>query len=355
MLMIYIVNASNPNEVWEMPTNSVKWSEELNAVSTGSFSASFIALNNLAKAIGTNPFYILAGGPRKILIKDEQYDNPYLFQGWVTNIQFSSSRSEVSSITVNFADPLCMLSKRVGQNFAFYDQVASGLIFKTELDYCQGQENGDLGITLATLPATTSRQRTVERTNMLDLLIGMSAAKNWDGYDFWLDHTNWTLNIGTKGSHKPELVLEERNSMNSQLNIALKSRLANRVIVQGGEMRDGDGEVVQEPIQVIRENTSSQPIWGLHEEYISATDIATEPFLNARGDTVLADRALPLYTQNITLSCLGDDPNWRDYTTGDWLQVILPKFQINAEYRVKKRSISHTNGVFTLGLTFNDE
>jgi hypothetical protein len=121
--------------------------------------------------------------------------------------------------------------------------------------------------------------------------------------------------------------------------------------VQGGELTDSEGSVTQPAIQVVVEDIASQEVWGLHEEYISATDIATEPFLIERGQQVLAERAWPQNTESISLQHLGDDPNWRSYNVGDWVRVDLPDYELNELLRVKERTIAYKKGVYQVNLS----
>lgn len=357
-LTVFVINPANTDETWEMPTYDVKWTEEINTIKSGNFSAPFRSLKDLAEKIGTTPTYIIKGGPRKVVIKDESFtDDPLLFAGWLRDYQFSATASEPSSITINFADFGVMLSKRRGQEFYFYNNVQSGWIFRQELYIAQNQTNGDMGLTMAQLPATTSRQRTVERTNLLDLLMGMSNAKTRDGFDFDVDKNGViTLYSPQRGSVQENIIIESRNAQQPQLNGKLTSGLANKVYVQGGELRDADGDVTQEAMEVIVEDTDSQGVWGLHEEYISATDIATEPFLIQRGQQALNAGAVPNDTESITGNHPGNDPDWRSYDVGDWLFVDLPDYDLSQFLRVRRRTIEYKGGYYKVtGISFSRE
>ena len=246
------------------------------------------------------------------------------------------------------------MAKRVGQQYAFYDNVEAGIIFQTELD--AANLISDTGLTMGTLPTTTTRQRTVEYTNLLDLLTGMSNAKTNNGYDFFIDNSG-VVNIyqPVRGSQQINLVLEERNSLQPQVSGKLAGQLCNKVYVQGGDLTNAQGEVVQAAMMVIVEDATSQATWGLHEEYLSATDIATEPFLRQRGLQVLADRAYPVNTESISLQHLGDDPDWRSYNVGDWLKVELPAYNLDDMLRVKKRTINWDNGIYKCNLSLSRE
>lgn len=353
MIEVFLLNPDNQNEMWELPIDSISWTEELNNVSTGNFSLVYKDLKELAQLIGTTVNYILEGGRRQLIIKDENYsDQPILFKGFLRNDQISSSNKETSTLSLNFADNLIMLSKRKGQHYKFYENNPSGLIFKEQLDFAQSQENGNMLITMANLPQTTNRQRTIKRTDLLDLLIGMSKAKVDDGFDFSINHNNvLTLFSPYKGSLKENIVLDSRNSLQPQTTAKLMGELANKIYVQGGELTDEQGNVKQEAIEVVVEDVISQRKWGLHEDYISATDIATEPFLRKRGITVLNQKSTPKKTQTVSLSHLGDDPDWRSYSIGDWLVIDLPDLNLNEPLRVKKRSINYTKGIYKINLT----
>ena len=355
MLSVLLTNATNSNEVWELPADQLTINEELNAVRTGQISVNYQDVQQMALTIGTSINYILAGGPRRIVISDSQYDpNPTLFVGVLRDYQFSSNASEPSSVSLNFADLGLTLAKRVGQAYAFYDNVPAGQIFASEL--AAANAVSDTGLTVASLPTTTSRQRTIEYTNLLDLLMGMSNSKTKDGFDWAVDN-NGDVNIyqPTRGGQQTNLVLEARNSLQPQVAGKLSGNLCNKVFVQGGEQTNESGEVTQAALMVIVEDTTSQATWGLHEEYLSATDITTEAFLRQRGQQVLTERAYPTNTETITLQHLGDDPDWRAYEVGDWLKVELDAFNIDEMLRVKKRGITWNNGIYQCNLTLSRE
>lgn len=355
MLTCLLTNPDNVAEVWELPIGSYSVSEELNAVRTGRVSVVFKDLQEIAENSGSTIDYVLKGGPRHIIISDSQYEPDSInFKGLIRSYQFYSTESEPSSISIEFADFGAILSKRVGQAYAFYDEVEAGAIFADQLAYANSVD--DTGLQMATLPTTTERQRTVEYTNLLDLLTGMSNAKTKDGFDFDIDNDGY-INIFNphKGTQQTNLVLEERNSLQPQVSGKLATQLCNKVFVQGGELTNSQGEVTQEALMVIVEDATSQATWGLHEEYLSATDIATEPFLRQRGLQVLADRAYPVNTESISLQHLGDDPDWRAYSVGDWLKVELPQYNINEMLRVKKRTINWNNGVYKCSLSLSRE
>lgn len=355
MLTVFISNPATPTEVWELPVDSYSVEEQLNAIRSGRVSVSYKVLAEMAGQIGTTIDYMLRGGPRHITITDDQYDPaPVNFKGILRNYQFYSSQSEPSTIGIEFADFGVLLSKRVSEEYAFYQDVEAGIIFQTELN--KANLIDDTGLTVGTLPTTTQRQRTVEYTNLLDLLTGMSNAKTKGGFDFFIDN-DAVVNIyqPVRGSEQPNLVLEERNSLQPQVSGKLAGQLCNKVYVQGGELRNSQGEVTQEATMVIVEDLTSQATWGLHEEYLSATDIATVPFLTQRGQQVLEERAYPISTESISLQHLGDDPDWRSYNVGDWLKVELPAYNIDDFLRVKKRTINWENGIYKCSLSLNRE
>lgn len=355
MLSVLLINQANSNETWELPADSFTINEELNAIRTGQVSVNFKVLQEMAQSIGTSVTYIISGGPREIMIVDTLYSpDSIIFRGIIRNYQYSSTSSEPSTISINFADFGLMLARRVGQAYAFYDNIEAGEIFSAELTAANSR--GDTGLQMGTLPTTTKRQRTVEYTNLLDLLTGMSNTKTKNGFDFAIDN-NGVINIynPTRGEQQVNLVLETRNSLQPQTGGKLKGELCNRVLVQGGEQTDESGAVTQEAIMVIEEDTTSQAIWGIHEQYLSATDISTEAFLRQRGQQLLAELAYPANTENLSLKHLGDDPDWRSYNVGDWLKVELASFGINQMWRVKKRTINWSGGVYQCSLTLSKE
>lgn len=355
MLTCLLANPDNAAEVWELPIEKYSVNEELSAVRTGSLSVVFKDLQQIAEQSGATIDYVLRGGPRHIIISDSQYEPDSInFKGVIRNYQFYSTQSEPSTISIEFADFGALLAKRVGQSYAFYDNTPAAQIFADQLTYANSVS--DTGLRMAEIPLTTSRQRTIQYTNLLDLITGMSNAKTKDGFDFTIDNDGY-INIFNphKGTQQINLVLEERNSLQPQVGGKLASQLCNKVYVQGGELTNSQGEVTQEALLVIVEDLVSQSTWGLHEEYLSATDIATEPFLRQRGQQVLAERAYPVNTESISLQHLGDDPNWRAYSVGDWLKVELPEYELDEMLRVKKRTINWENGIYKCSLSLDRE
>ena len=347
MLEVLIINPKNTNETWELPCESIKWSEELNKVRTGSVNCAFYSFNEVAKAASTTVHYILTGGPREIHLKDSDFNDPLLFRGVLRTFHYSSTNSEASTITLDFADLGSLLACRMTQTYHLYDQVEAGQIFASELAYTNNIQ--DTGISMGLLPTTKKRQRTVKTDNLLDLITGMSNLKVDDGFDFQVDNLGH-VNIyqPTMGTSNLNVVFDINNSRQPQVEGRLLGMLSNKVYVQGGELTDDQGQVTQEALLISEQDTTSQSIWGLQESYLSATDIATEPFLRARGQKELQKNAYPLSSAGYSVNHLNSQLALDAYSLGDIVQIDWPTYSLNMQLRVIKKTYQWDNGEYQI-------
>lgn len=326
--------------LWDLPSESFRFTEELNKGADGSITIPFPALSDYATRLKTTAMDVIASGFRRVIIKTSE--KTYV-SGVVSSAQFTFSKGKgITAVVLSISDWFAMLAKRRTAAEKIYTSddsadIAWDLINTTQTDT---SGHGNLGITRGVHPVTKNRDRTFKFDNVRDALVGMSASKVKDGYDMDIDaDRKFNIYYPQKGTDLPAVIFDSFNVTGGSYNIPLAGKLINRCNVLG------------KTSNVTREDTSTMANWYLHEDVLSERDVETTDLLNDRGDKQIADNRDPDSSAGVTIEHLDGEPSIADYSLGDRVKFRSPEIQVDQMMRVIKRAISYQRGHATVTAT----
>ncbi|MDO5561228.1 MAG: hypothetical protein Q4G02_00405 [bacterium] len=342
MLSLYLLNKQETQKWW-LPFSQFSWTTTLNLGESGQISVPYVLLREVAKNNQQTVRQLLFDNWRKIIIYDEVKET-ILFKGVLTSANLNGDQNDVS-LDLSFADASSLLSKRltgVSQNYTDVNlmTVAEDLL-------TQAQAGADLGLTMGEVSQTAvTVTRAFKNARVLDALVGLSANKIANGFD-WQFNANWQLNLAYPrlGSDQPGIIFDEQNILSFQSRLGLLGNLVNQVRIKGKGNNASYTFADQNAITA----------WGKQESYLSATDLTTEASLAERAATYLAENAFPLSNNQITLSVLGNAPDWQSYEVGDRVRLRLRELDLDQMLRLSKRTLTYKDGTCLLDLTLNPQ
>lgn len=329
------------DDVYDVPFDNFSFTEALNLGMEGSLDISYRALTQYAAALNTTVNNILSGQLREVLIYK---GTTPLFLGVIADRGVDGGGFGASKIRLKLGDYVYMLSKRRTDDAESETATDSVDIIWNRINASQMETNGDLGITLMGSPPTTkNRDRTMTFDNLRDLLVGMSNEKVKDGYDFDIDPTK-TLNFyyPTKGQTRDNIVFNGYNSLEWSEHLPLAGRLTNRVYVTG---QDASTD------WVARNDTTNRAAWLLHEDVITKKGVSETDTLNDHGDRFLELNTSPSAGRSLNLTHLEGTPAITSYNVGDVVKVKLADIEVDATFRVMRRSLRYNKGNALVDLT----
>ena len=172
----------------------------------------------------------------------------------------------------------------------------------------------------------------------------MSANEVKDGYDFDVD-ADKKFNIYYPKGTTRNIYLEEDFNINTyQISKTFIDCMVNQVIVIGSGV-DEDNQLV-----VTRDASNTyKEAFFLLQDVLNESDVSVQTTLEDKGDKHLDIYQAPRLT--IYLTCRYDEPIFNNYAVGDWLNVVIPSYDINSSYRVNRRTCNETGEV---GITFRE-
>lgn len=340
-------------EQWEVPFTSFSLEEELNQGFSGNLSFKYNDFKNYLQDFGSSYTIqdVLTSRMKYILIKDTHDNNTKVFRGFLKYFRFTQDTSGDATVTLYFVDLSYFLTKRLSStHFADTD---AGMIAWSMIAETQNKQYGDLGILAGTIEATKNRQRTLDHDCIRDVIIGMSAAKLDDGYDWWIDKDNYFHVAAQRGDVLENLIFDEANSFSWTMDQRLAGELTNSCYVRGR----GDEEAEQAP-EIDVSDLSEADKWGLHEKFLSADSVVETSTLTDHGKEVLSSESVPSQTISLSFSHVSADKKdggipLTDYDLGDFVKVKSSFLQIDAVWRVRKRSIKMENSRLVVLVTVN--
>lgn len=339
MLQLYLLDKAETKKWW-LPFGELKWTETLNVGASGTVNVAYHLLKEAASANAQTMRQLLFDNWRKIVIEDEKTEE-VIFKGVLTGANINSEESGGANLNLTFADPSCLLSKRLtgaAQNYTDENimTVASALL-------TTAQSADDLGLTLGRVDTTTTTvTREYQYAKILDSLVGLSKNKIANGLE-WRFNKDWQLDLAYPylGTEKTYVIFDEQNILDWQNQINLLGNLINQVKIKG----KGNVGVLSYADQ------NAQIAWGVQEGYVSATDLSESESLAERAAQYLADRATPLAGEQIQVTLAGDQPDWRSYDVGDWVKLRLVAFDLETLIRISKKQICCSKEMITVGVT----
>jgi hypothetical protein len=337
MIELIVTDLSTDNE-YELPYLSISISEELNVGKDCRISLDYNAIEDLCTSYNTTPLFILTSGIRRVTIKK---DNTSIFLGVITDFNVNEDNAGGRKIDVYAVGFFNLLAKRRTEAKRVFTSTDAGEIAWTLID--ESQQNdlpySDFGITEGLIQASVDRDRAFRFANIKEEITQMSNKNLLNGFDFEINNLGqFNVFYPTKGSNRPNLVLDNQNIITWGIRKPLVMSLVNKVYVLGSGFND-------DILYVIRESDNAyKATFKLLEEVLSARDIITTDTLDDKGDKLLADFQSPIL--GLTINHLDNDINILDYEVGDSLRVKLMAVEIDDEFRrVYKRTIKiDTNG-----------
>lgn len=339
MFRVQIKNA-NASQVWELPYDSWSFTEELNRDRSANVSLSHVHIQSVAEANGVTDEFILAGGYRELNILD---DDTLLYAGYVAEVQFNQGEAKGETISLASKGFFSLLEKRYTDAYMFFDDTHDITeIIQALLDYTQGLDYGNLGITFTPI-TTRNMQRTFEYDNIKKELEGMTNNNIKNGIDLEVNNQKQMIPYYPfKGTQRPNIQLVDGfNFETYQAKKLFINSMANQVIVIGKGQDEERPVVIRDADDVYKEN------FFLLQEDLSETGVEVEAELANRGDRYLEENKVPRFV--ISGTCRFSNPLWTDYEVGDFLKVKIAKRGINSFLRATKRSLNNKGQV---GISF---
>jgi hypothetical protein len=330
MIELFITDLDNND--YELPYLSISISEELNVGKDCRISLDYYAIEELCTKYDTNPLFLLTSGLKQVTVKK---DDSSIFFGVITDFNISEDNTGARKIDIYAVGLFNLLAKRRTDAKRVFSSTDAGEIAWTLIDESQTSDPpySDLGITEGLINASVDRDRTFRFSNLKEEITQMSNKNLKNGFDFEIDNLGkFNIFYPTKGSQRPNLVLDDQNIITWGVRKPLVMSLVNKVYVLGTGFND-------DILYVVRDSPNAyKATFKLLEEVLSARDIITTETLDDKGDKLLSDFQSPIL--GLTINHLDTDIDILDYDIGDSLRVKLMTVGIDDEFkRVYKRTI----------------
>ena len=339
-----VVKNSDDTLIWELPFVGFNIVQELNKGESLNITFESTAIKPIADAHDITIEYIFSASYREIEIYDE--DDNKIYAGYISELQFNSGVGELGKISVQSKGFFSLLEKRYTDDSLSYTATDSSDIAWGLINFTQTNGSyGDLGITRGADPTTKNRDRTDLRyKNIAEVIKKMSANEVKDGYDFDVDTLKQFNVYYPKGTTR-DIYLEEDFNINTyQISKTFIDGMVNQAIVIGSGA-DEDNQLV-----VTRDSTNTyKEAFFLLQDVLNESDVSVQTTLEDKGDKHLEIYQAPRLT--IYLTCRYDEPIFNNYAVGDWLNVVIPSYDINDSYRVNRRTCNEMGEV---GITFRE-
>src|SRR3989344_1394903 len=237
MINLYITDSSTGNVI-EIPYLSIGLTEELNVGKDCRLSLDYYAVKEACDKYSTTPLFLLTAGIRQVTVEK---DAPPICSGVITDFAIhpnNSGRQVIEAFAVGFFN---LLAKRRTINKRVFVSTDAGDIAWTLIDESQQSDlpYSDFGITQGLITTSVDRDRTFRFANIKEEITKMSNNNLYNGFDFEIDNLDrFNVFYPTKGSQRPNLVLDEQNTLAWGVRKPLIMSLTNKVYVLGEGFND---------------------------------------------------------------------------------------------------------------------
>ncbi len=332
-IQLFLKNIAS-DDIFELPFTSINYIEELNVGQSATLTLDYVAIKAVATAYNTTVQALFTATMREIYIT---MDGDKIWQGVVSEYNRTKSADATFQLTVGAIDYFSLLQKRrTGLTQVSFIGADPASIPWTLINASQilNPPYSDFGITLGAIVSTgLSVSIAYKNAELRQEIINLSNAKQLGSFDFDIDYEKkFNVYYPTKGSVRPEIVLDDNNILADSVKIPVALNLTNSVFVIG----QGINNDVAAANRIASAGYLSA--YKLLEDQISDNNVSDPDILNAEGDRFLALNQSPLY--QISIKHEGDDPDIRNYGVGDTLIINIPEEGLSyTEYRVKKRTV----------------
>jgi hypothetical protein len=341
MFFRVIVKNLDGSKQHDLPFTSLSFSEELNNDRSATVTFERQILKQIADTYGVTPLSILTDEYKELYIYDVAGN--LVYSGYISDIVMSRGKGEQGSMQIASKGFFSLLARRYTADLAEYISEDASNIAWGLIAYTQALTNGDFGITRGADPTTVDRDRTFRYKNIKDAIEGMSNTQVKNGYDFEIDNNKaFNVYFPNKGTQRPEIVLQDNVNIDTySIRKPFLDSVTNEVIVFGDGIGEGGLVVVRDAEPVYQE------VFNLLQSTLSEKDVIELTTLQDKGDKFLDNEKFPKLGINITADY--DTIQYVNFGVGDWLKMIIPNEEIDASYRVIKRTVQNDG---TVNITF---
>ena len=344
---MYTLKIQNYDEsdVYFIPFEIIRIDEQLNKGITGNVSVNYLAFQRYATQLNTTVDSIIGTTYREWYLYK---DSSLLYGGVLVDRQFSGSKSQATSMTLNLIGFEGLLSNRVtGEKDVFTSYDSSNIAWAL-INTSQAQTYGNVGITRGLNPTTVDRDRIFRYEYIRNAIEKMSNESVYNGFD-WEITAQKVFNVyyPQKGTIKNNIILDDFNIISWQDTKPLTAKLANRVFVIG----EGQEDAI---LSTMVEDATPQNTWKLQEYVLSEKAIKTIATLEDKGNKHLDKFKEPKRVVNVVIN--DKNPDIISYNVGDTVQVKIKTIDFAEYLRIKSRNIDIKKGGHAIiNLTFDYE
>lgn len=334
---------------WEVPFDTFSFTEVLNNGSSGTITFTLQSLKAIGDFYDIDADYILSAGYREVYIYDVY--GSLIFGGYIGEISSSMTAEGEYSRTIAVNSWIDLLEARftnhpdVAMSKSYTNKYAWEII-EDLIDYTQALDYGDFGFTLGTQPNDVQRDRTYYFASIKEAIQKLSGDEVINGVDIDITPAK-VINCyyPKKGQSKSNLALIDGvNVRNYTTRTQFMNQMGNEIFVFGEGQRDDMA------IEVVTSSTTFKNDYFLLQRGLSEKDTGTSVNLIAKGQRALELMQSPRKIPTVTIDY--GTPLFTDYEVGDELPIIIPNENMNAEYRLKQRTL---NNEAVVTLTFEEE
>lgn len=338
-----VVQSLDGTKKWEVPISGWSFTEELNKDRSASFEIDEQVVQAISDVYGQTVPFIFFSEYREVYIYDD--NDTLIYGGYIAEAKTYNDANGYKKRTITSKGFFSLLEKRLTnipptKSRIYTSDYATDIAWDL-INYTQGLSYGNLGITRGAHPADANNDRTYKYVTIKQAIEKLDNNNTKDGIDHEITHQKvFNTYFPTKGSQRPEIVLEEGfNIRTYDLTHHFVDALVNEVVVFG----EGDGDNMVTSLRT--SDTSYKDDFFLLQGGLSEKDTKIQANLDAKGDKYLEKNQAPSFSLVITTDY--DEPDYTQYSLGDSLKVVIPSEDVNAFYRVRRRTLNN-NGDVTL-------
>lgn len=340
-----IIKDKEETTQWNVPYLSWSFTEELNNDKNASFSFSFAQLKKTAEANFTTPLNMIYGSLRWVEIyKNINSIDTILYKGYLRGYSKSRGDSDYGNVSLGSKGIMGLLDKRKTNDFVvrpeqtFFSNNDLSDIAWDLINYTQGRDYGNLGITQGTNPVTRNAQRTYYYNYIGEAINDLSNKNRKNGFDFEIDNLKrFNVFYPFKGSNNGVSFTDGIDILSyDNLERPSVDDLVNECICKSNESF-GFGSL----IATSSGSNANKNAYGLLEEVISdsATQLST---IQEKADDLINKKENPYIKVDIKVNGYSNS-KWDNVSVGDIVLVTIADEEINQTFRVYKKSLDSNN------------
>ncbi len=345
IIRVYLLDVGT-GDLFELPYESVNFIDELNNGKQMTINLDYPAVKDVAKFYNTTVQDLFTATFREIWVEVTMPGGSAakVWYGVVAEYNRSKDAQGQYQMSIAAIDYFSLFQKRrTGLDTISFENTDPATIpwqlINTSQQSLGAGSASDFGITQGRADTSSlSISISYKNAELRQEIINLSNYKQHGTFDFDIDFTKkFNVYVPTKGSARPNIVLDDKNILSDTVKIPLLLSLTNSIFVTGAGVNDDQSGVKRTA------GNSIVNAYKLLEDQIADIAITDTNLLAAEGDRFLTLNQLPLY--QISLKHDISDPDITTYDVGDILVVNVPEEGVNyQQYRVKKRTVDIDKG-----------